>query len=137
MAVYVWQQDMEPDFPLAVLEYTVAGDTDPMHWHDHFEIALVREGRGVFMFGRRPLEAEAGDVFLIDNTQPHVALADRGTPLRLLLVLFRPELIAPAGCRDLDLGYLASFRFDEGVSPRVPGGYPARRRDRRRPRADG
>jgi len=37
------------------------------------------------MFGRRPLEAEAGDVFFIDNTQPHVALADRGTPLRLLL----------------------------------------------------
>ena len=25
MAVYVWQQDMEPEFPLAVLEYTVRG----------------------------------------------------------------------------------------------------------------
>ncbi|HEY3336693.1 MAG TPA: AraC family transcriptional regulator [Candidatus Limnocylindrales bacterium] len=122
MAVYVWQQDMAPDFPLAVLEYEVTGDADPMHWHDHFEVALVREGRGVFMFGRRALEAEAGDVFLIDNSQPHVALADRGTPLRLLLVLFRPELIAPAGCRDLDLGYLAPFRFDEGTSPRVRGG---------------
>ncbi|HEU0242317.1 MAG TPA: AraC family transcriptional regulator [Candidatus Limnocylindrales bacterium] len=122
MAVYVWQQDMAPDFPLAVLEYTVTGDADPMHWHDHFEVALVREGRGVFMFGRRALEAEPGDVFLVDNSQPHVALADRGTPLRLLLVLFRPELIAPVGCRELDLGYLAPFRFDEGTSPRVRGG---------------
>lgn len=121
MAVYVWKQDMAPDFPLAVLEHTVAGDEDPMHWHDHFEVALVREGRGVFKFGRRALEAAAGDVFFIDNSQPHVALADRGTPLRLLLVLFRPELIAPVGCRDLDLGYLAPFRFDEGASPRVRG----------------
>ncbi|HEX5827843.1 MAG TPA: AraC family transcriptional regulator [Candidatus Limnocylindrales bacterium] len=122
MAVYVWQQDMAPDFPLAVLEYTVTGGGDPMHWHDHFEVALVEEGRGVFMFGRRALEAEAGDIFFIDNSQPHVALADRGTPMRLLLVLFRPELIAPPGCRDVDLGYLAAFRFDDGVSPRVRGG---------------
>lgn len=124
MAVYVWQQAMDPDFPLAVLEYEVRGDADPMHWHDHFEIALVTEGRGVFMFGRRPLEAEAGDVFFIDNTQPHVALPDRGGPMRLLLVLFRPELIAPAGCRELDRGYLAPFAGADGRSPRVRGGTP-------------
>jgi AraC-like DNA-binding protein/mannose-6-phosphate isomerase-like protein (cupin superfamily) len=124
MAVHVWQQDMAPEFPLAVLEYTVTGDRDPMHWHDHFEIALVLEGRGVFMFGRRPLEAEAGDVFLIDNSQPHVALADRGTPLRLLLVLFRPELLVGPGCRELDLGYLAPFRRDDGGSPRVRAATP-------------
>ena len=122
MAVYVWQQDMELEFPLAAVEYTVHGDRDPMHWHDHFEIALVLEGRGVFMFGRRPLEAEAGDVFFIDNTQPHVALADRGTPLRLLLILFRPELIASPGCRELDLGYLAPFSNADGGSPRVAAG---------------
>jgi AraC-like DNA-binding protein/mannose-6-phosphate isomerase-like protein (cupin superfamily) len=122
MAVYVWQQDMEPEFPLAVLEYTVRGDTDPMHWHDHFEIALVEEGSGTFMFGRRSLAAERGDLFFIDNSQPHVALADQGMPMRLLLVLFRPELIAGPGCREMDLGYLAPFRVDErSGSPRVRG----------------
>lgn len=122
VAVYVWQQDLEPDFPLAVLRYAAQGDGDPMHWHDHFEIALVLEGRGVFMFGRRALVAEAGDIFFIDNSQPHVALADPGTSMDLLLVLFRPELIAGPGCRELDLGYLAPFRVDERVaSPRVRG----------------
>jgi AraC-like DNA-binding protein len=122
MAVYVWQQDMEPEFPLAVLEYTAHGAVDPMHWHDHFEIALVEEGRGTFMFGRRCLAAEPGDLFFIDNSQPHVALADPGTDLRLLLVLFRPELLAGPGCRELDLGYLAPFRVDERTwSPRVRG----------------
>lgn len=122
MAVHVWQQDMEPAFPLAVLEYGVHGDRDPMHWHDHFEVALVLEGRGQFLFGRRSLAAEPGDLFFIDNSQPHVALADPGTSMRLLLVLFRPELLAGPGCRELDLGYLAPFRVDERTwSPRVRG----------------
>ena len=125
MAVFVWQQEMEPDFPLAVLEYTTRGDGDRMHWHDHFEIALVLEGRGAFMFGRRALLAEAGDIFFVDNSQPHVALADPGESLRLLLVLFRPELIAAPGCRELDLGYLVPFRVDERVaSPRVRAATP-------------
>jgi AraC-like DNA-binding protein len=122
MATYVWQQDMEPGFPLAVLEYAVHGDSDPMHWHDHFEIALVEGGRGSFMFGRRSLPAEPGDIFFIDNTQPHVALAAPGSSMRLLLVLFRPELLAGPGGRELDLGYLAPFRVHEpDWSPRVCG----------------
>lgn len=120
MAVYVWQQEMDPQFPLAVLEYAVHGDADRMHWHDHLEIAQVLEGRGSFLFGRRTFEAAPGDVFFIDNSQPHVALAEPGARLRLLLVLFRPELIAGPGCRELDLGYLAPFRGDERTaSPRI------------------
>jgi len=122
MAVYVWQQELDPGFPLAVLEYEAHGDGDPTHWHDHLEIALVLEGRGDFLFGRRAHPAEPGDVFFIDNSQPHVALAGAGSSLRLLLVLFRPELIAGPGCRALDLGYLAPFRIDErSASPRVCG----------------
>jgi AraC-like DNA-binding protein len=122
MAMYVWQQELDPGFPLAVLEYEAHGDGDPTHWHDHLEIALVLEGRGDFLFGRRALAAEPGDVFFIDNSRPHVALAGAGSSLRLLLVLFRPELIAGPGCRALDLGYLAPFRIDErSASPRVCG----------------
>jgi len=122
MAVYVWQQELEPDFPLAVIEYASRGDGDRMHWHDHLEIAVVLDGHGAFMFGCRALAAEIGDIFFIDNSQPHVALADVGTSLRLLLVLFRPELISGPGCRELDLGYLAPFRVDERTaSPRIRG----------------
>ena len=112
MAVYVWQQELDPGFPLAVLEYAVHGDGDPLHWHDHLEIALVLEGRGGFELGGRRLPAHPGDVFFIDDSQPHVARAEPGADLRLLLVLFRPELIAGPGCREFDLGYLAAFRPD-------------------------
>lgn len=125
MAVYVWQQEMDPEFPLAVLEYAAHGDGDRMHWHDHLEVALVLDGRGTFLFGRRTLAAAPGDIFFIDNSQPHVALAEPGSSLRLLLVLFRPELIAGPGCRELDLGYLAPFRTDERTaSPRIRADSP-------------
>ena len=122
MAIYVWQQELDPGFPLAVLEYEVHGAADPMHWHDHLEIALVMQGNGRFGLGGRSLAAEPGDVFFIDNSQPHVAHAAPDTTMRLLLVLFRPELIAGPGCRAFDLGYLAAFRPDDpDVSPRVVG----------------
>jgi len=122
MAVYVWQQELDPGFPLAVFEYAVHGDGDPMHWHDHLEIALVLDGRGGFELGGRRLPAEPGDVFFIDDSQPHVARAEPSADLRLLLVLFRPELIAGPGCREFDLGYLAAFRPDDpAVSPRIAG----------------
>jgi len=125
MALYVWSQEMEPEFPLSILEYTTPLEPDPMHWHDYLEIALAVAGRGSFLFGQRTLPAETGDIFFIDNSQPHVALSAGSERLRLLLVLFRPELIAAPGCRELDLGYLAPFRIDERVaSPRVCASSP-------------
>jgi len=123
MAVYVWPQDMDPGFPLAVLEHVACGARDPMHWHDYFELALVLEGKGSFVFGRQSIPAAPGDIFLIDDTQPHAAVPDEGVAMRMLLVLFRPELIAGPGCRELDLGYLAPFRAEtRAATRRVEGG---------------
>ena len=110
MTVFRWTQDLDPDFPLAVLEYRTQGGGERMHWHEHLEIALCLEGTGRFMFGRRSQPIGPGDVFLVDDSWPHVALPDDGSQLRLLLVLFRPELVAAPGCRAFDTGYLAPFR---------------------------
>ena len=109
MTVFFWQYDLDPAFPLSLLEYETSGSTDPMHWHDYLELALCLEGSGRFQFGRRTYPVEAGDVFLVDNAEPHVAATDPPERLRLLLVLFRPELIAAPGCRSFDSAYLAPF----------------------------
>jgi AraC-like DNA-binding protein len=110
MGLFLWSQELDPDFPLAVIDFRTRGDADRMHWHEHLEIVLCLEGTGRFMFGRRAQPIEPGDLFVVDNSQPHVALPDRGRSLRLLLVLFRPELVAAPGCRAFDSGYLAPFR---------------------------
>jgi AraC-like DNA-binding protein len=127
MSLFVWEQPLEPEFPLAVLEYATRATRDRMHWHEYLEIALILEGRGAFRFGRREVPAEPGDIFFIDDTQPHVAVADPGTEFRLLLVLFRPELIVRPGCRTLDLGYLAPFGVDQPDGARVRSGTPLAR----------
>jgi AraC-like DNA-binding protein len=125
MALFFWAQDLDPDFPLAVLEYQTQGDGDRMHWHEYLEIALCLEGTGRFMFGRRAQPVEPGDIILVDNSQPHVALPDAGASLRLLLVLFRPELVAAPGCRAFDSGYLAPFRSaNEHSLERIPRATP-------------
>jgi AraC-like DNA-binding protein len=125
MALFLWAQDLDPDFPLAVVDYRANGDGDRMHWHEYFEIALCLEGRGEFLFGRRVQPVEPGDIFLVDNSQPHVALPDAGGSLRLLLVLFRPELVAAPGCRPFDSGYLAPFlNAGERALERIPRDTP-------------
>jgi AraC-like DNA-binding protein len=121
MALFLWPQDLDPDFPLAVIDYRTDGEADRLHWHEYLEIALCLEGTGEFVFGRRTERVEPGDVFVVDNSRPHVALPDPGGTLRLLLVLFRPELIAAPGCRGFDSGYLAPFRWaSEHGGERIP-----------------
>ena len=82
VSVYVWQQELEPGFPLALLEYVVRGDRDPMHWHDHFEIALVLEGRGRFMFGRRAQKAAfgQGEVVVSGQVEPDTYILTKAGP---------------------------------------------------------
>jgi AraC-like DNA-binding protein len=111
MALFLWPQALDPDFPLAVVDYRTDGEADRLHWHEYLEIALCLEGTGEFVFGRRSVSIEPGDVFVVDNSQPHVALPRPCGTLRLLLVLFRPELIAAPGCRGFDSGYLAPFHW--------------------------
>ena len=123
MAVFFWQHELDPSFPLSMLEYETRGADDQMHWHEYLEIAVCLEGGGRFLFGRRSYPAEPGDVFLIDDAEPHVAASDPSDRMRLLLTLFRPELIAAPGCRSFDADYLSPFRAGgRPFANRLPGG---------------
>jgi AraC-like DNA-binding protein len=118
MGIFFWRYDLEPAFPLRVLEYETAPD-DQMHSHDYLEVALCLEGTGQFKFGQRADPIAPGDVFLIDNSEAHVAIADPGAKLRLLLALFLPEFIAAPGCRPFDSVYLTPFMEDGSGTRRI------------------
>src|SRR5450759_585834 len=123
VTVFFWQHDLDPAFPLSVLEYETRDADDQMHWHEYLEIALCLQGGGQFLFGRRSYPAEPGDVFLIDDAEPHVGVSDPPDRMRLLLTLCRPELIAAPGCRSFDTDYLPPFRCGgRPFANRLPGG---------------
>jgi AraC-like DNA-binding protein/quercetin dioxygenase-like cupin family protein len=117
VGVFFWRYDLEPEFPLRVLEYEAAPD-DQMHSHDYLEVALCLAGSGKFKFGLREEPIEPGDVFLIDNSDAHIAVADPGVHLKLLLALFLPEFLAAPGCRSFDSEYLTPF-MDGRASRRI------------------
>jgi AraC-like DNA-binding protein len=118
VGIFFWKYDLEPEFPLRVLEYEAAHE-DQMHSHDYLEVALCLEGTGRFRFGQREDPIEPGDIFLIDNSEAHVAVSDSGVPLRLLLALFLPEFIAAPGCRPFDSAYLTAFTEGGSGSRRI------------------
>jgi AraC-like DNA-binding protein len=118
VGVFFWRYDLEPEFPLRVLEYQATAD-DLMHSHDYLEVALCLEGSGRFKFGQREDPIEPGDVFLIDNCEAHVAVPNPGVPMRLLLALFLPEFLAAPGCRSFDSAYLTPFQDDGAGTRRI------------------
>ncbi|HEY6058059.1 MAG TPA: helix-turn-helix domain-containing protein [Candidatus Limnocylindrales bacterium] len=126
MGVFFWRYELEPEFPLRLLEYETS-DADQMHSHDYLEVALCLQGTGRFLFGRREYPIEPGDVFLIDNLEAHVAIPDPGVRLRLLLALFLPELIAAPGCRRFDSAYLTPFSHGASTSRRIANESPLAR----------
>ncbi len=124
MAVYVWHYPLDPDFPLSVLDYETNDREARLHWHDYMELVLCLEGTGHFLFGRREVPVEPGDVVVVDYSEPHVAVTDGPGPLRLLLTLFLPELIAPPGCRTFDAEYLSPFTRQAALSNPIRSGTP-------------
>jgi AraC-like DNA-binding protein/mannose-6-phosphate isomerase-like protein (cupin superfamily) len=120
LGTFFWRYDLDPEFPLCVLEYETLGSEDPMHSHDYLEVALCLEGSGRFWFGQRSYDIRPGDIFLINNLEAHVAHAAPDSNLRLLLALFLPEFIAAPGCRPFDSAYLSPFLDSERFVPRIP-----------------
>ena len=112
MGVFYWQYDLDPEFPLGVLEYTTYGNQDKLHWHNYLQLALCVEGRGQYLFTNREYEIEQGDLFIIDNFETHVALSEPPDSVRFLFVIFLPELIASPGSSQFEFEYLSPFWYD-------------------------
>jgi AraC-like DNA-binding protein len=112
MGVFFWQYDLDPEFPICVLEHTTYGKQDRIHWHDYLQIALCTEGKGKYIFTHDEYDIKAGDLFIIDNFESHAAIAEQDGHVKFLFVIFLPELIATPGCRQFDFEYLSPFWYD-------------------------
>lgn len=64
-----------------------------VHYHDYYEINFVREGAGTYYFGDKQYRASPGQVFVINDREPHYAYADPGGSLKMIILVFRPALV--------------------------------------------
>lgn len=56
-----------------------------LHIHDSLEINVVKGGRGVNYIGGREYVLEPGQVYLISNLEPHIAISDGTLQMEILL----------------------------------------------------
>ncbi len=118
MAVFVWKQELDPAFPLAVLEYRTGDGEDRMHWHDHLEIALVLADAVASSSATascRPNRATSSSSTTRSRTWRSAPVAAPPPPG----ALSARAVAGPAAGRST-LGYLAPFRGD-GRAPRRAG----------------
>ncbi len=112
MGGYFWNYELDPEFPLSILEFTTYGDIDRIHWHNYLEIGLCTGGSGKFIFTNKEYDVKKGDVFIVSNFENHVAISELPTCTDYIFVIFLPDFIASPGSRHFDFEYLYPFRYN-------------------------
>jgi len=68
-----------------------------LHVHDCLELGYCFSGSGVFMVGEKILPFRAGDVSIINHTEPHLARSAPGTASQWTWIYLDPLRLMPAG----------------------------------------
>jgi AraC-like DNA-binding protein len=103
---------LDPTFPLAIglFEFPSGPGAVPMTWHERLEIFCPLAGSGAFRVGDHVELFKATDILLVDNLRLHGVDRFDGACRRALVVVFYPDLVAPAGAFPCDMWLLRPFR---------------------------
>lgn len=63
-----------------------------LHWHEHFEIIMMRQGRAIFHIDSHPYEANEGDVLLVPAGSLHVGYSLYDGPTDFISIVFNGAL---------------------------------------------
>lgn len=63
-----------------------------LHWHEHFEIIVMRQGSALFHIDSQPYEANPGDVIMVPSGSLHVGYALRSEPVYYDCLVFNATL---------------------------------------------
>lgn len=70
----------------------VSHDILPRHWHDSYEMGFIIEGHGIIALGDHEYPYQAGQVYIINDLEPHMAYTYADCT-RLFVVHFHPSLL--------------------------------------------
>jgi len=63
-----------------------------LHWHEHFEIILMQEGRAVFHIDSQPYEAKQGDILFVPSGGLHVGYSMYNGDVRYVSIVIHSSL---------------------------------------------
>jgi AraC-like DNA-binding protein len=81
----------------------------PEHFHDHYELVYIHEGKGTFFIDHMWYEKRKGDFFLIPGNTIHHSLPDDEEPIVSSAIFFAPYLI---NALPTEAGYSSLACFD-------------------------
>lgn len=106
------------DFPFGI--YFVNPDnfishTIPWHWHDEYELDIVREGSAVYTIGDEEVILNVGDAILIKSNVFH-SIAPIVDSFVIISLIFSPTLIFPDTNSTTSQSYLDPMKNDKSKS---------------------
>ncbi|MBB6634560.1 helix-turn-helix transcriptional regulator [Cohnella thailandensis] len=63
-----------------------------LHWHEHFEIIVMRQGTGVFHIDSQPYEVEPGDVLFVPAGSLHTGFSTCAGDIAYLSIVYNASL---------------------------------------------
>lgn len=88
-----YRYQFEKNFLISVEEWTPSTMVETFHWHSNLEVGYCISGHGWFYFGDKIFEVRAGDIFVVNNMERHIAQADAKDPSKYVFVYFDPLII--------------------------------------------
>lgn len=92
----------------------------PLHFHSSLEIGYCREGRGQFIFENKQYEVRKGDVFIVNNSELHIAQSAEHDPSRYIFLNFDPSLFLEEDEKLLLPFAYRSERFENHIAAGTP-----------------
>lgn len=97
------------DFPFNIFDgngWEQAREDAMVHNHDCLEINYAVSGNGIYIIGENEYQINTGDLFVINNSEYHVAFNQGGLVLKV--IVFNPNMVWQ-GYNTLDYKYLQTF----------------------------
>jgi AraC-like DNA-binding protein/mannose-6-phosphate isomerase-like protein (cupin superfamily) len=88
-----YKHQFEKNHLVSISEWTPSTMVETFHWHTSLEIGYCISGHGWFYFGDKTFEVRAGDIFVVNNMERHIAQSDAKDPSKYVFVYFDPLII--------------------------------------------
>ncbi len=102
------------DFPTACYAYNLLSRTEPWHWHDQFEIALVLSGQAKLMFDGCEHMLSAGMGYVINSGALHALTNEQDASCQVCCIVFSKELSG---------GSRGSLFYNKYILPLIESGF--------------